>query len=697
MSAHARKRPKAHNLNTEKHIFTKRRFFFIAVFLLLCSALPSWAVTAAYYSSIDNKSGSALVSALTTVARTNYSGVSYGSGTCTNCVWGAFGTTDVYPSNPSHPDYVSGREGKIWEIYAGCVYTFQTDQGSSCSTVCGTSSGCGYNREHSLPKSWFGGGTSVGPGTDIFHIYPTDVNVNTKRGNNPFGVVSSPTYTSPNGSKIGPCSWPSGYTGTVFEPADYLKGDLARGYFYMLIAWNAYNSSTYSFTQDTDGEGAVIFNNTITSAGNYGLTSFGLQLLLKWHREDPVSQKEIDRNNAVQAIQGNRNPFIDYPCLVEYIWGNKKDTKVTLSSLLGSFESGFTQGSSDGCSCGPQVTITFNANGGTGTMDPQSVPSGVSTPLNTCTFTREGYTFSGWAKTANGTKIYDDGDNVNIDANLTLYAKWTALPSYTVTFLNGTATHATRTGYTGQSITVSEPSACEGYTFVGWSTHEYGAANTTTPVIDFDGTIPSAATTYHAVFSRTEGDATTILTNNYKKITTLSELTNGNYIIAGFYNNGYYALSTTWKDTYYLAPTTVTPNADVITTTDGTIIWQITVSNNQATLHNATAGYLYIEKSGTYYNIKLGNNTTDNKFTYSVSAGNWLFTSVTYSTRVLEYYTSRTRWAYYTAADAPVYLYKQQEETTGTTYYTTSTVCQCTVTVVSANSAQGTVSITTNN
>ena len=693
--AHARKKPKAHNLNTEKHIFTKRRFFFIAVFLIITSLLPARAVNTAYYSTLNNKSGTTLVSAITAISHGKYSGVQYGSGSCSPCVWSAYETTDVYPSTSPYA-------GMIWEIYAGCTsFEPRTNQGSSCGTVCGTTSGCGYNREHSLPKSWFGISSSDlttsyrGPGVDIHHIYPTDVNVNTKRSNNPYGEVASPEYTSPNGSKKGTCTWPSGFTGTVFEPADEYKGDLARAYMYMVVTWNAYNTSTYSFTQDAAGYGAVTFNDSITSAGNYGLTAYGLALLMKWHRQDPVSQKEIDRNNAAEAVQGNRNPFVDYPCLAEYLWGNKKDQTFKISEVLGSFEDGFIAGSSDGCSCSPQVTITFMPNGGTGTMPNQSVPVSTSTALNTNTYTREGYDFAGWAESTNGNVVYEDGDIINTDADKTLYAQWTPKPTLTITFMNGAAVFATQSGYSGQVISIDTPAACEGYTFVGWSTHEYGATNTTTPVIDFDGTVPATATTYHAVFSRNEGDGTYVLTNNYKRITTLNELTDGNYIVAGYYNSGYYAMKNAIQSNYYIATATVSPDANnVISNPDNSLVWAVTMNGTTATFYNeAAAKYLYTYISGNYRNIGLTDTNSDTGFTMSVSDGAW-----TLQGNATSYYVQYDgSYNDYTIKKAtgtnPIYLYKQQSELTGTTYYTTSTTCQCTVTAESSNEAQGTTGV----
>ncbi len=114
------------------------------------------------------------------------------------------------------------------------------DQGGSAG-----SEGSGYNREHSWPSSWYGG--SGTPYTDVFMVYPTDNEVNNKRGSYPYGEVNSPTWTSLNGCKLGPCSYP-GYSGTVFEPIDEYKGDFARTYFYM---------TTRYFGEDGSGRGSA--------------------------------------------------------------------------------------------------------------------------------------------------------------------------------------------------------------------------------------------------------------------------------------------------------------------------------------------------------------------------------------------------------------------------------------------------------
>jgi hypothetical protein len=148
--------------------------------------------------------------------------------------------------------------------------------------------------------------------TDLFHLVPTDGYVNNRRSNFPFGEVSNPTYTSGNGSKLGSCSAP-GYTGIVFEPINEYKGDFARNYFYMATRYENIISSWHSNESNAE---AILQPNSFPV-----FETWFVNLLLKWSTNDPVSQKETARNNAVYAIQHNRNPFIDHPEYANMIWG----------------------------------------------------------------------------------------------------------------------------------------------------------------------------------------------------------------------------------------------------------------------------------------------------------------------------------------------------------------------------------------
>jgi len=240
-----------------------------------------------YYNSAQGLSGNNLKIALYNIIK-NHNQQSYAA------LWTAFQTTDAKTN------------GKVWDIYSHnptgpqpYEYTFVSDQ-------CGNynSEGDCYNREHTWPQSWFN--SEAGPVSDLFHIYPTDGEVNGKRSNYPYGNVSNPSWTSMNGGKLGPCT-NAGYNQTVFEPINEYKGDLARSYFYM---------STRYYSEDGNWSTSDATNKAI-------ILPWQMNVLLAWHHQDPVSQKEIARNNAIySSYQNNRNPYIDHPQWADSVWAS---------------------------------------------------------------------------------------------------------------------------------------------------------------------------------------------------------------------------------------------------------------------------------------------------------------------------------------------------------------------------------------
>ena len=202
-------------------------------------------------------------------------------------------------------------DGSIWDIYSACTFD-RWDYCTSSNYDTETECEC-YNREHILPKSFWGSSTTEPMYTDLHHIYSTDNATNQKRSAWPYAeVTGSVDWSNELGSKVG---YNYGYSSTVFEPADEYKGDIARIYFYMATCYK-----DKKFSQG--GKGYLMFS---WSGSECSFTSKALTCLLKWHRDDPVSQKETDRNDKVAKKQGNRNPFVDDPDLVEYIWGDKKN------------------------------------------------------------------------------------------------------------------------------------------------------------------------------------------------------------------------------------------------------------------------------------------------------------------------------------------------------------------------------------
>ena len=271
--------------------------FGVASILGVAQTCPSNLTT--YYASATG-TGATLKTQLHNIIN-SHTTISYTPG-----LWNLYYTSDVRP------------DGKVWDIYSNCNFIFGTpaatggnqDDGTGGSLECQR-----YNREHTFPKSWFGGSSGIPMYTDAFHVMPTDKKDNGARGNMPYGIVGgTATYTTNNGAKIGICTATGSPSNlTVFEPADQYKGDVARNYFYMATC---YEDKIVSW-QNIDANGAKVLDGTTFPC----YQSWYLNLMLKWHLDDPVSQKEIDRNNAVCAVQNNRNPFIDHPEYVCQIWG----------------------------------------------------------------------------------------------------------------------------------------------------------------------------------------------------------------------------------------------------------------------------------------------------------------------------------------------------------------------------------------
>ncbi len=198
----------------------------------------------------------------------------------------------------------------IWDMYSSCVFSKWNDK---CGSGESTEDCECYNREHVLPQSWWGNDDSSPLKTDLHHVIPTDRLANSQRSAWPIGKVTNVEWTN-GSSKLGYGTFGSSGNNKTFEPADEYKGDFARIYFYMATCYK-----DVSFTQG--GKGYQVFN-----SGTANFTTTALNVYLEWHRNDPVSDKERTRNDKVELKQHNRNPFVDAPELVEYIWGNKKSS-----------------------------------------------------------------------------------------------------------------------------------------------------------------------------------------------------------------------------------------------------------------------------------------------------------------------------------------------------------------------------------
>ena len=271
------------------HLLKRISLMIVALCALCCVAAQE-----SYYTSIDGvKGGATLKTALYELIRV-HERISYGSGSTST--WGAFYSTDRNPAN-----------NQVYDMYSSEVRYF-TSKGSAIS---------GMNIEHSVAKSWWGGGKNDAY-CDLHHLNPSDQNANSRKSNYPMAELESVSWD--NGVTFVGKATIDGSSINAYEPCDEYKGDFARTFMYM---FTCYQNLTYEYTWMN-----------YASSTYPTLKPWAVELLLKWSKQDPVSEKEVARNNAVYAIQGNRNPYIDYPQLAEYVWGDSVDYTFNLSGAV---------------------------------------------------------------------------------------------------------------------------------------------------------------------------------------------------------------------------------------------------------------------------------------------------------------------------------------------------------------------------
>jgi endonuclease I len=319
-----RKKLILHQLNQMKSL----KLFFVSANVIILFPLTSIGQTTlpytpetarsipiGYYNSAANLNCAPLKTALKNIITTGHTPQSYGA------LWTRYITDDIKPREVAPAPTYNNTANVIWDMYSDNPtgtdpYNFtpgtissggQQDDGSL-----GGLEGQRYNREHSVPTSWFNGNTgTAGTATDYIFIFPTDKRINTLHSNDLYGKVGTAgtITTTLNGSKSGLSATGVGYPNvTVFEPIDSFKGDIARAFLYFVTRYQdnipGWSGNTFAFA-----------NNTYPSVEtNY------LNMMKSWHVLDPVSIKEMNRNDASYIHQGNRNPYIDSPQYVSKVW-----------------------------------------------------------------------------------------------------------------------------------------------------------------------------------------------------------------------------------------------------------------------------------------------------------------------------------------------------------------------------------------
>lgn len=389
------------------------RYILVFACVLWCAVGNLFAVEKSYYNSLDGKSGSALREAMTTLLYNKHTtGLGY------NWVFDGI-------------DWDS--EGNVYDIYSDCGHT-KNDETSSYKCCCDA-----INREHVVPQSTFE--SQYPQYADRHHLFVVDGKVNGYRSDYAFGECSGGTKgTCSNSSTVKPsegtktCSnHEYGKLGTstfsevsisdkVYEPKDEFKGDIARAIMYMVVRYATASDCKVKSGSGTGGNSypvtawsasskcGLMFSSSLST--NYGLSAYGKALLMKWHRADPPSAREIARNNGVEAKQGNRNPFIDLPDLAEYLWGTHAGEAVALSSL------DIATGSSGGGSSTYQVIL--NRHGATQTITctgTYTLPTS-STEVAAC----EGWPFAGWTTSSSVNTTTEPSFTYSVSTAATLYA-----------------------------------------------------------------------------------------------------------------------------------------------------------------------------------------------------------------------------------------------------------------------------------
>ena len=434
------------------------------LFLLALTSLSIWAqIPNGYYNNANGKTGDELKVALHNIIKGHHV-VSYGG------LLNAFAYTDCKPN------------GKIWDIYSNYEYSLDGNCGEYIQE------GDCWNREHTWPQSWFNEQTT--PRSDLFHVYPTDGFVNGQRSNYPYGEVNNPIYTSGNGSKLGNCVT-SGYSGKVFEPIDEYKGDIARSYFYMSVRY---------YSEDSEWGTSNMTNKS-------EILPWAMTMLLRWSDEDPVSDKEIARNNAVYGYQNNRNPFIDHPEYARMIWDPNWQGGMSYNITCAT-------GLSHGIVSAPESAIEGSTVSITATPDPGYMVGTYNVyktgnPNTTVSVSSNGtFTMPGYAVTVSATFVQNNN-------------------YYSITLGNvshGTINASETSAKSGTTISLmATPN--NGYSLYSWYVFKTGDMNTTVNVSDNSFVMPAFNVTVMATF--VQGSAN----GDFEKVTSAPTDWSGEYIL----------------------------------------------------------------------------------------------------------------------------------------------------------------------
>lgn len=658
----------------------KLNLFFSLLFVAaaLC-AQPS----ATYYSSANGQSGDALRTALMNIID-GHTVVSYDN------------LKELYKYSDTKENDADTRNMLI-DIYSECTYT-------PGSAYCGSGSCGGYNREHSVPKSWFNKESPMY--SDAFHLYPTSCYVNSYRGNYALGECSGGEKCTSNGmtealGRRGNCTYP-GYSAVVYEPDDKYKGDLARTYFYMATRYADQCSS---------------WSGGMFGSDNNGFQTWAINMLLEWHRADPVSEKEKIRNEAIFGNtkyntgaykQGNRNPFIDYPCLAEYIWGNKKGETVDFSTLVLSYDAAFAD-TENQCGCqvsttpiitSPRGSVAFGAVA-VNTTTTQTITVQGRNLTNNVTLMLSGTNADLFSLSATTVSVddalagktititYQPTSEGNHTATLTLSSTDAAsvevtltgsgASTYTITYNAGNGTCSIKQSTelsvgAGVELPTAAPAAsCTDWTFAGWSTTAVTETQTAPELLQAgDMYHPTANGVLYAVYKMTESAGTVGGSNT--KVTSLAD---GDRVVI-YYPAGGLALTATASGATLTGVASTVENGSIISLGEGAVMLTVEASGDNFRLKNGDT-YLICPATGNGLSFAAETDYADWTFETANDIQYVKNLNARYNNtkeQYLEYYNGFTTYGIGTTDAYKFEFYKFENVT-----YATSPSCQTTCTL----------------
>lgn len=579
---------------------TALTFLLAIVSIIVQAQIPN-----GYYDNAAGKTGDELKTALHSIIA-GHTSISYQQ------IWSAFWSTDNKGNNV------------VWDMYSdGANYTYNYYNGNG-NDQCGeyNSEGDCYNREHSWPQSWFSNAST--PTTDLHHIFPTDGFVNQQRSNYPFGEVQTASWTSQNGSKLGTCNSSLGYNGIVFEPIDEYKGDLARALMYMSVRY---------YGEDSSWGTSGMTNKSI-------IKDWAINMLMNWSDNDPVSQKEIDRNNVVYGIQSNRNPFIDHPEYARAIW-DPNWTGVEYNISYASVQHGSISGPATAVK-GTMVTLS-------------------ATP-------DEGYMIDSWSVYKTG----DTGTTVNINSDGTF-----TMPAFNVTvsvnFVQNTAYYTITKGSVSHgSFTVSALSAQSGTTITLSNTPDNGYTLYSYYVYKKDDISTIVYSGSNNTFVMPAYDVTVTASfvqpssYSYVKVTSEPSDWSGEYLIV--YESGNKAFNgalTTLDAAENTISVTISNNSIASSTTIDAATFTIAKSDNNYTIQSASGYYIGRTASSNGMNTSTNQQYTN---TISISNGSAAIAGSGGPTLQFNLTSGQNRFRYFTSTQQPIQLYKRIGSTSTPTH-----------------------------